>query len=312
MDYLDAPGQTAASSVAAGIINPITGRRFVRSWRIEELLPEARALYGELEQELGVQLWYELPLIRTLFNRGEQNDWLARGGDAGYAIYLDDRPELDNLPALTHPAFGYAGVRQAARVDVGLLVRSYRERLEREGRFRSELVDYTALPPGYDRYVFCEGWRARFNPYFDYLPHGGAKGEILLVRTTGPLLASMFKHRVFVVPIRTDTYWVGATNDNTFTDDLPSPAAGDYLRQRLDEVLRDPYEVLAQRAAVRPTVRDRRMLIGQHPQHLPYYIFNGLGTKGASLAPLGSRWLLDLLDRGRAVPAEVDIRRFSY
>lgn len=297
--------------MAAGIINPITGRRFVRSWRIEELLPEARALYAELEQLLGVSLWHDLPLIRTLFNRGEQNDWLARGGDGGYSTYLDDRPELGNLPELTYPAFAYAGVRQAARVDVGRLVSSFRDRLRGAGRLREEAVDYTALPAGYERYVFCEGWRARFNPFFGYLPHGGAKGEVLIVRTTTPLLNSMFKHRVFVVPVGNDTYWVGATNDNTFPDDRPSAAGGDYLRQRLAEVLRGPYEVIDHRAAVRPTVRDRRMLIGRHPELPQYYLFNGLGTKGASLAPLGSRWLFELLQDGGPVPEEVAIGRFA-
>ena len=109
VDYVDAPGQTAASSVAAGIINPITGRRFVRSWRIDELLTEARTLYSALERELACQIWHDTPLIRTLFNRSEQNDWLARGGDVGYADYLDDDPVLGNVPQLTHPAFAYGG-----------------------------------------------------------------------------------------------------------------------------------------------------------------------------------------------------------
>ena len=76
--FTDAPGQTAASTVAAGIVNPITGRRFVKSWRIDELLPATRALYTELETFLGGRYYYELPLIRTLYNRGDVNDWQAR------------------------------------------------------------------------------------------------------------------------------------------------------------------------------------------------------------------------------------------
>ena len=282
----------------------------MRSWRIEELLVEARALYRELEHELGIQLWYDLPLIRTLFNRGEQNDWLARGGDAAYTPYLDDAPDLGNLGELTHPAFAYVGVRQAARVDVGTLVQTYRQRLLQRGRLREAPVDYAALPEGYDRYLFCEGWRARFNPFFAYLPHGGAKGQVLIVRTTAPLLSSMFKHRVFVVPLQRHTYWVGATSENSFKDEYPTQATATYLRERLGEVLRVPYEVIEHLAAVRPTVRDRRMLLGVHPEQPDYYIFNGLGTKGASLAPLGSRWLFAYLVRNTPLPQEVDIGRF--
>ncbi len=308
---MDAPGQTSASSVAAGIINPITGRRFVKSWRVDELLPEALALYRELEEYLGTPIWYDLPLLRTLFNRGDQNDWLARSGDDGYEKYMDDDPPLGQLPRLTEPAFAYAGVRHTARVDVGHLVACYRKFLIREGRLLAEEVDYTHLPTGYDRIIFCEGWRSRFNPHFSFLPPGGSKGEVLIVKTEAPLLNSMFKHRVFLVPRSDGTYWIGATNQNQFRDDSPTPSARQFLLDRLSEVLTVPFEILEHQAAVRPTVRDRRMIIGQHPAHPEWYVFNGLGTKGASLAPLGSRWLLNLLETGIPVPDEVSVDRFA-
>ncbi|MEM1215892.1 MAG: FAD-dependent oxidoreductase, partial [Bacteroidota bacterium] len=82
--YLDAPAQTAATSVAAGIINPITGRRYVKSWRVDDLLPAAQATYQALEADLGISFYHERPLIRTLFNRGEENDWHARQLDEAY------------------------------------------------------------------------------------------------------------------------------------------------------------------------------------------------------------------------------------
>ncbi|WP_232826423.1 NAD(P)/FAD-dependent oxidoreductase [Lewinella sp. IMCC34183] len=324
VDYVDAPEQRAASSVAAGIINPITGRRFVKSWRIDELLPAARSLYGELEALLGVQLWYELPLIRTLFNRGDENDWLARGGDPAYAGYLIDDPALGRIPELTQPAYAYAGVGHSARVDVAALVSAFRVRQRDAGRFHAVALAYPdVVPEGasvrvtlggdprrYDRVVFCEGWLARHNPWFGYLPHGGTKGEVLIVRTAAPALDRLFKHRIFLVPQGRNTYWVGATNANRFDDDSPTPTNRQYLEDRLREVLTVPYEILEHQSAVRPTVRDRRPLLGRHPKHPALSIFNGLGTKGASLAPLTSRWLVDHLEDGTALPPEVDLARF--
>lgn len=311
VDYYDPPDQVAASQVAAGIVNPITGRRFVKSWRIDELLPAAKALYTDLEKSLGIKIWYDLALVRTLFNRGDQNDWLARSGDPGYADYMDDQPPLANLAALTQPAFAYAGVRRTARVDVRRLVATKRKQLIEEDRITQQRLDYTSLPKGYEAIICCEGWRARFNPWFSYLPHGGNKGEVLIIRTEQPPLRLMYKHRIFLVPQDDGTYWVGATSDNTLDDPDPTAANRDYLRTRLSEVLTVPYEVVDHRAAVRPTVRDRRMIIGPHPERSDLYIFNGLGTKGASLAPLGSKWLFDLLTDGVAVPGEVSIARFA-
>ena len=323
--YQDAPRQQAASSVAAGIVNPITGRRFVRSWRIDELLPAARALYTELETKLGVRIWHDLPLVRTLFNRGDENDWLARGGDAAYRTFLDDTPALGRIPELTYPAFSYAGVRQAARVDLETLTSAYRDRLRAAGRITEKELDYADLIPGpqgvrwkssagtltFDRVIFCEGWRSRFNPWFNNLPVIGNKGEVLIVRTEEPVLERLFKHRVFLVPRADGTYWVGATSENGFTDESPTPRQAEYLEQRLREVLKVPFTIVEHQAAVRPTVRDRRPVIGAHPAFPSLFLFNGLGTKGASVAPLTSAWLAAHLLSGEPLPPEVDVLRFQ-
>ena len=327
--YADAPGQTAASRVAAGIVNPVTGRRFVKSWRIDELIPEAKTLYGALEDLLDVRLWYEQPLIRTLYNRGDLNDWQARSADPGYPEYLEDNPDPGRIPELTAPVFAYAGVRRAARVDVSTLVSAYRRKMLAEGCFTGAEIDYSTIPAllgadagarkgidgtpaTYHHVICCEGWRARHNPYFSYLPHGGNKGEVLIVKTRAPLLDRMFKHRVFLVPLADDTYWVGATSENRFTDDAPTAANRGFLAERLAEVLTGThYEIVGHHAAVRPTVRDRRMFIGTHPGLKQLHILNGLGTKGASLAPLGSRWLSAHLLAGQEIPGEVNITRFD-
>ncbi|PHK99757.1 FAD-dependent oxidoreductase [Neolewinella marina] len=325
--YVDAPEQTAASSVAAGIVNPITGRRFVKSWRIDELLPAARQLYRDLERQLDTPIWQEIPLVRTLFNRGDENDWLARGGDPAYADYLIDQPDLGSIPQITRPAYAYAGVGHSARVNLAGMVGAFRRQRLATRQLIAAPLDYSAISPepdtpprvtlpggsvarSFDRVIFCEGWRARFNPWFGQLPHGGTKGEVLIVRLDSPPLDRLFKHRVFLVPLGDGTYWVGATSSNSFPDDRPTPANRTYLEDRLREVMTVPFEVVDHRAAVRPTVRDRRPMIGAHPAIPSFYLFNGLGTKGASLAPLVSAWLADHLDHGAPLPAEVDVRRF--
>jgi glycine oxidase len=328
VDFIDAPGQTAASAVAAGIINPITGRRFVKSWRIDELIPAARTLYRELEELLDVTLWHDLPLIRTLYNRGDENDWLARTADPGYPEYMEEAPEIGQIATITEEVYAYAGVRHAARVDIGVLVTAFRQRLKAEGRFREQAFNYQQLevlpdqgvlfhpddqevPVPYDAVIFCEGWRARFNPWFGDLPHGGNKGEVLLIKTEAPLLERMFKHRVFLVPFTEDTYWIGATSENQFEAEGATETNRKFLEDRLREVLTVPFEIVDHRSAVRPTVRDRRPFLGRHPEHPSLVIFNGLGTKGTSIAPLCSQWLADHLLSGVALPVEVDIKRWQ-
>ena len=120
----------------------------------------------------------------------------------------------------------------------------------------------------------------------------------------------MLKNQVFIVPQTDRNHWIGATADNQFQDGLPSHEGRHRLDTKLQSVLKVPYRVVEHRAAIRPTVKDRRPILGPHPRHLNLFIFNGLGTKGTSLAPLCSRWLADQLLFGTPIPAEVNIDRF--
>lgn len=318
---LDAPEQGAASDVAAGIINPITGRYFVKSWQIDALLPAAKSLYLSLEQVLGQQLWYDLPLARTLAHQGDLNQWEMRSADEGYQAYMEDHPDIGAYHTLTKAAFAYAGVRQTARVEIGLLSRLYRQRLQQQGLFFAHAFDperLSILPGGFEyetiqarRLLFCEGWRAKFNPWFDYLPLQGMKGEILRVQLDGSAATGMLKQQIFLVPTPDHNYWVGATNAHQFSDDSPTAEKAAYLQEKLAALLQVPYHIRAHEAAIRPTVKDRKPLLGQHPQHKNMYIFNGLGTKGTSLAPLCSQWMLAYLLDKKPLPAEVDVHRFA-
>ncbi|MEL7250482.1 MAG: FAD-dependent oxidoreductase [Bacteroidota bacterium] len=319
--YIDEPQQQAATLVAAGIINPITGRRLVKAWRVADLIPVARQTYQQLEAELGIQIYHERPLIRTLFNRGDENNWQARMLDETYAPYFRKEPKIGRIADATHAAFTYLEVAQTAQVSIGQLASALQERRTAEGCFLAEAFQPDELEIYSDhvkyrstsaqKMVFCEGWRGRFNPWFGHLPFGGNKGEILLVRLPEVKLERMFKHRIFVVPFRDDLYWIGSTSDNQFTAENPSSDGRTYLEGRLSEVLTTPYEVVAHQAAVRPTVKDRRPFLGQHTQYQPLHIFNGMGTKGASLTPYWAQHFVQYLIYHQPLDPEVDIARFN-
>lgn len=318
----DAFSPHAASQVAAGIINPITGRRYVKSWRVDELIPFAVQAYAELSEVFGKPFFHEWPIIRTLFNRGEENDWLSRTGDPAYAPYMKEKAKLGEYALHTVLAYGYGEVLKGGQADLPGLTAAYREKLRAEGRLIEADVDYEALKVGtagvaYEGWhagqvVFAEGHRGAGNPFFNYLPYGGAKGEVLIVRIPGVQFSKILKHRVFIVPLPVpETYWVGATYGWKFDDEQPTASGGAFLRQRLEEVLSHPFEVLSHKAAVRPTVKDRRPFLGRHPEISRFVLFNGLGTKGASLGPFWAHHLAQHLCCGAPLDPEVDISRFG-
>nr|MCU0322435.1 FAD-dependent oxidoreductase [Chitinophagaceae bacterium] len=45
-----------SSKVASGIINPVTGRRIVKTWMIDDVMPFAVNIYQQLEKELNISI----------------------------------------------------------------------------------------------------------------------------------------------------------------------------------------------------------------------------------------------------------------
>ncbi len=322
----------SSSKAAAGIINPITGRKYVKSWRIDDLLPFARQIYQELEALLGIEFYHERNVIRTMSNAKELNDWSLRTLEPGYAKYISDEVELGNYKDKTAPAFGYGEVLHGAQVDLPLLIESFKQYLAKENRILNEIFDFEQIiiKPDHVRYkelnvnkiIFCEGGKARENPYFNYLPFHGDKGEALIVRIPDANFEKMLKQQIFIVPLDTkhagfdgrgmsNLYWIGATYERHYTDEQPSDKGFQYLHDHLKDLLKVPFEVVQHLAAVRPTVRDRRPFLGLHPQFPQLGIFNGLGTKGASLGPYWAKHFAAFLVNKKKLDEEVDIQRFE-
>lgn len=333
---IDPAHPNAASRVAAGIINPITGRHFVKSWRVEELIPFAEKTYRDIEARFGIHVYHPRRLIRSMFSVRQENDWLARTADPSYTPYMKEDVDLGNYRQAVHAAHSYGEVRHAAQVDIDEVVAAYRRYLLEKGWLTPATFNYRTLPlpagkiaagpkdnppPREDarrtegvhprQIIFCEGHWARYNPFFGYLPFKGDKGDVLIIRIPGAHFEQILKHRVFIVPMKDDQYWVGATYIKQFETEAPTPEGRSELLRRLRETLRVPFEVVEHRAAVRPTVQDRRPFLGRHPDFPQLAIFNGLGTKGTSLGPFFARQLVDYLTKNGKLDEAVDIARYE-
>ncbi|MCB0706183.1 MAG: FAD-dependent oxidoreductase [Saprospiraceae bacterium] len=318
---LDQGLEGSASVTAAGLINPVTGRRYVKTWMIDELHPKAMEVYAALEALLNIPIYHPGNIVRSLINRREREDWLIRTGDPEYREFLLEDFDLGQYANHTVPLFSYGETQKAAQVDLPLLVKTFRDYLLKTDALIAERFEPEALEFAQDhiRYrnlkarqiVFCEGFRGASNPWFSYLPFNNTKGEILLIRIPGVRFQKIFKHRIFLVPLQDDIYWVGSKYDWNFTDDQPHAESKKYLLERLNDILTVPFEVVDHKAAIRPTVKDRRPFLGVHPKFPQLAIFNGLGTKGASLGPYFANEMADFLVSGKPISAEVSISRIT-
>lgn len=319
--FVDAPQLKSCTSVAAGIINPITGRRFVKSWRIDDFYPFAKSTYEVLEETLNETFFHAQPIVRSLFNHGEENTWHARFAESGYRPYMVEEPTLGTVLKAVKPAFAYAEIAQTAQVHIGKLCDRLRKKYLENDQLVEEKFDFEQLELlgdkvtykniTADKIIFCEGWRGQYNPYFKHLPFQVTKGEVLHIQLPEVSIDRMYKHGPYIVPFGQQTYWIGATSEHDFVDEEPTDKNKKLLESRLEQMLDTPYKLTDHKAAIRPTVKDRRPFIGKHLDHQQLFIFNGMGTKGASLAPFWAKHFVDHLVNGQNLDREVDIQRFD-
>ncbi len=296
----DSGTDASASSVAAGLINPITGRRFVKTWRVDTLLPQARATYRALEAALGGPLWTELKVRRCLTDERERRiarEKLTRGELAPYVV-----GDIAAENAIT--------IDGAARVDVPALLHHARERWRAQGRFRETAIDLAAEAERHELVIDCRGFTGTRDGAFEFVPWQFSKGEALEIAVVGLAPALVLHRGHAVVPLGAGRAWVGATHEPGVTDTTPTSAARASLEASARSLVASSFTIATQRAGIRVNLPDRLPAAGRHPQRERLGLVNGLGAKGALWAPFLARQWVNHLSEGIAFDRDIDVQRF--
>lgn len=308
-----------ASLVGGGVYNPVILKRFSIVWDVEDQLKIALPFYKELEIEFGAEYDFKFDILRIFKSVEEQNNWFAAIDKPVLSKYMNAQIE-HNQNNNIKSNYGLGRVIGTGRIDTNKLLTHYRSALLRQEKLIYDDFDYAELKildSGVtyknikaQKVVFCEGFGVNKNPFFNYLPLQGTKGELLTINAPELKVTTLLKAGIFVMPLGNNNYRVGATfnwNDKTNT---PSEEGKIELIAKLEAVLNSKYTVCKHDAGIRPTVIDRRPLLGSHPTHNQLAILNGLGTRGVLIAPKAAKQLYNYLEHNIDLPAEVSINRF--
>ncbi len=318
---IDTANDYSATKAAAGLINPITGRYYTKTWLIEELLPAAIATYQELERLLDCKLWYPADIYRVLHTITQVNDWESKVHKIGYKEYCESVHTQGDYEGFTTKGQGIALIKQGGRVAINTLVKKYKQYLIENNAYRDEQFDHKHLLVSKDKIsykdftsesiVFAEGVGVLGNPYFREIPLQPAKGEALYLDINKMSINNqILKHRQYLVPIEeTNTYWSGGGFQWQTMDGSPTPKFKESYREDLNNFIKSDYHIAKHVAGIRPCVKDRKPLIGRHRDHHNVYIFNGMGTKGTSLSPYFAEMLCGQILNNKQLIEEVDIAR---
>lgn len=316
-------GINHSSRIAAGIINPVVFRRMALSWRVDDFLPVAKSFYAALEHKFSGTFLHPIPIRRAFAHQQEVDLWKTKEQEESHQDYLE---KLENtrqdVDYMKHP-YGTGVVKESYWVDTKALLDAWHQDLQQENKLIYQRFDYDKLDLNhgiyttsdasiaFEKVIFCEGYHGLENPFFNYLPLQATKGELLTVRNEYLPENESLNYKCFVLPVGNKTFKIGAT----YKWDSPNIELTNEARIELEghakNLLCSEFSVLHHEAGVRPTVLDRRPLVGQHPNFSDLYIYNGLGAKGYLITPKLSEEFIDYLVKKTTLDKEIDIKRYK-
>ena len=315
---IDEDNPHTSSKIAAGLYNPITGRKMVKTWHADLLFPYLIEFYKELEQLCGAGFLIELPIYRPFISLEEQNEWMGKSSSSEYVPYVKEIHRKSLYPFSNDP-YGGIELLQSGYLDIPVFLASYRNYLKKNemldaSRFENkELVldgnglIYKGIKAR--KIIFSDGLNSAREGYFEWLPFSPVKGEVLRIKSDFTL-KNILNRGVFVVPLENGYFRVGSNYDNHDMTLTPTEKARNEIERRLNDLAKVDYELTDQVAGIRPATKDRRPFLGLHPDHETIGVFNGLGTKGVSLAPYFSKHFMRFLEYGEELYSEVNINRY--
>lgn len=308
-----------ASLVAGGLYNPVILKRFSLAWKADIQMPIAMPFYEKLEQKLQVKLDYKMRVLRKFASIEEQNLWFEASDNPRLCSFLSTTIVKNQNNQLDAP-FGFGEVLQTGRIDTNTLLTNYKAYLTKQDKIAIQKFDFNELQLNTNcvsykgvsakQIVFCEGYGLKSNPYFNYLPLNGTKGELLKITAPDLKENSVIKSSAFVIPLENNEYLLGATYKWKDKTNTPTQESKEELIEKASSFLKTKYEVTGHQAGIRPTVADRRPLVGQHPEHQQLYVLNGFGSRGVLIGPYASEQLVNLIEEGKALDVDMNINRF--
>lgn len=308
---------SGSSVIAAGIYNPTILKRFNMTWKGEEFHRFSLPFYQEIAHRLSIKIDYPYAVYKLFSKRVEHNQWSVAADRPGLSNFLAPEINLAPIPGVISP-HGYGQLINCGRIDTAALLKEYKNSIR--AHFTETRFDFTSLKHldagiqyqdiKANYIVFCEGYAMVENPFFKNLPLVGSKGQILIIDAPELKSKAILKGPIFIAPLGNNLYWAGASFEQHDKTMNPTVKGKEWILSKIDKMISVPYIVQKHITHIRPTVADRRPLLGQHHTYKNLFLFNGLGSRGVLTAPLAAKWLYNSIENKISLIEEVDIQRF--
>ena len=309
-------GRKSASQISAGIINPVVLKKFTTFWLAQEQLDFLKTSLTEIEKYTGTNYLIDASIHRIFHDENEQKLWLKKSQSEELSEFLDE--SFKHLEGVKND-FNSGMVNQSARLNVHGFFNDLLGFHESNAQLIKEKFNYNEVNTENSTYqnfqfkniIFCEGMGVKNNPYFSDIPVIPNKGHHIRVKLSKPLQKDItIKKKHFLFPLNNGLHFYGGTYDREQLHENIDQSAVDQLQKGLSEFYPDDFDIEEVHFGFRPTVKDRRPIVGRHAKHHNFYVFNGLGARGILNGCYFSRNLYYFIENNIDLPEEISLDRF--
>ncbi len=317
----------SSSNIGHGIISPITGTRFAKSWSELSIQDNAISFYSELEKTFNTSIISSKPMIRFIYNDFEYKQYHSKSSKPEFNSYFKRPFTKDSQNIHVNHNFGGFHLNTYS-VSISTLLTQLKQFLIKTTDYREALFDHSILkdsiksisadtPVSYKdikarRVIFCEGYQITNNPFFNTLPYRHVKGEVLDIYCETLDETTIYSNGKWLLPIGNNKFVFGATYDRHDMTHEATEHGKKRLTRLLSEFLKHPFTITGHRVGIRPSTTDFRPIIGRHPNFDRLFVFNGFGSKGLSLIPELAHQFSLFLNERKPLDANISLSRYNH
>ncbi len=280
-----------ASKVASGIINPVTGLRYTKTWQIDEAMPFAVQAYQAFDciEQIKMLELFENYTAEAAFEKRI------------YEGYEYVKPHTTSWKHNFNYNLSIGEINPCYLIDIKAIIRQQKKNTNTiEEKFDDTFlqIENNKIIYNYitaDKIIFCDGISSIQNKYFTHLAFAPVKGEALIIECKDLSNQYIFKNKHSIVPWGNGLFWVGASFEREFKDKQPTDDFKTQTSQWLNKFLKLPYKIIDHISSIRPANTSRKPFAQLHPTQKNIGILNGMGSKGVLYAPYFAKQLANFI-----------------
>ena len=319
--WVMSPNIPTASLAAYGMCNPVHFKNKVPTWQAEKLFNQSKLFFESWQESADTRFYMDMPVHHLVVDDAEFIQWRQNVESTSLWKFTTGEPQDQLLPLVQNMYRGSILINHSFFVDIPAFIQQIQHRLI--DFIEYEEFDFTRLEHQaesvnyregiYERIIFAEGCAGHTNPYFKQVPFNPCKGQILILEIPDLALSTAIHKKVVLLPLGNSRFICGATYE---WDDLgieTTERGRVELLTDLQLILGSQFslKVIDQKAGVRPTISDRRPVVGWHPVLPNIGILNGFGTRGLLVGPACASNLLNSWQKGEPIMDDWNVHRFK-